>query len=130
MIPIAAATGALISTSSPAQAGSDKWPCEVLLCISNPGGATQYRECLTPIRKLMSHLAALRPFPVCRAGGMVGADYTPPSRRNPSGRIEVRFSDGSQQGYLLRPIMPPGAEGRVGRFDTDTILSAHREAAR
>ena len=45
------------------------WGCQVLLCLSNPGGATQYTECRPPIERRWSHLAKGRSFPICSGVG-------------------------------------------------------------
>lgn len=50
-------------------ARGDDWGCQVLLCLSNPGGATQYAECRPPIERLWSHLAKGRSFPICSGVG-------------------------------------------------------------
>lgn len=34
------------------KARADDWGCQVILCLSNPGGPTQYAECRPPIEKL------------------------------------------------------------------------------
>lgn len=44
---------------------ADHWACEVLLCLANPGGPTEFAECRPPIHKLWDHLAKGRPVPVC-----------------------------------------------------------------
>jgi len=56
----------LISTSN---AWSDDWGCQVILCLSNPGGPTQYAECRPPIQKLWSELAKGHSFPTCSGVG-------------------------------------------------------------
>jgi hypothetical protein len=56
----------LISNS---HALADDWGCQVILCISNPGGPTQYDECKPPIHKLWSELAKGHPFPTCNGVG-------------------------------------------------------------
>jgi hypothetical protein len=55
--------------SLPAKA--DDWGCKVVLCLSNPGGPTQFAECRPPIEKLWKHLRKGRPFPTCS-----GSDFT------------------------------------------------------
>lgn len=50
-------------------ASGDDWGCQVLLCLSNPGGATQFGECVGPIEKLYRHLAKGRGFPTCDLAG-------------------------------------------------------------
>jgi len=56
----------LISDSN---ARASDWGCEVILCISNPGGPTQYAECEPPIQKLWSELAKAHSFPTCNGVG-------------------------------------------------------------
>lgn len=46
-------------------AAASEYGCKVLLCMSNPGGPTQYGECVPPINQLWSDLAHGRPFPTC-----------------------------------------------------------------
>ncbi|MET3523943.1 hypothetical protein [Mesorhizobium abyssinicae] len=48
------------------KAQADEWGCQVILCLSNPGGAMQYAECRPPINKLWRWLAKGRSFPTCR----------------------------------------------------------------
>lgn len=59
-----------IYTFSSAVVRGDDWGCQVLLCLSNPGGATQYAECRPPIARLWSHLAKGRSFPICSGVGL------------------------------------------------------------
>lgn len=56
-------------TFSSSIARADDWGCQVLLCLSNPGGATQYAECRPPIQRLWSHLAKGHSFPICSGVG-------------------------------------------------------------
>lgn len=50
---IVAALGfASLYTISAQSARADEWGCQVILCLSNPGGPTQYGECRPPIEKL------------------------------------------------------------------------------
>lgn len=58
-----------VYTFSSSIAHGDDWGCQVLLCLSNPGGATQYAECQPPIHRLWSHLAKGRSFPICSGVG-------------------------------------------------------------
>ncbi|MCG6123038.1 MAG: hypothetical protein MEP57_10160 [Microvirga sp.] len=55
------------SSSSPAYA--DTWACEVILCLSNPGGPTQYAACVPPITKLYNILKLGGGFPICSGVG-------------------------------------------------------------
>lgn len=51
------------------KAHADEWGCQVILCLSNPGGPTQYSECRPPIQKLWSALAKGHSFPRCSGAG-------------------------------------------------------------
>ena len=53
----------------PAPAGASDWGCQVLLCMSNPGGPTQYAECVPPIERLWRHLRRGGAFPTCDMAG-------------------------------------------------------------
>ncbi len=64
--------GALYIGSSQ-NARADDWGCKVILCLSNPGGATQYAQCRPPVQKLWWWLArgkvlAERLLPMCEVG--------------------------------------------------------------
>jgi len=48
---------------------ADDWGCKVILCLSNPGGSMQYKECVPPIKKLYRHLAKGKSFPTCSGAG-------------------------------------------------------------
>src|SRR3546814_16024303 len=65
----AALVGAAVQ-STPAVASDNTWACEVVLCISNPGGPTQYPACVPPITKLWRVLALGGSFPTCTGGGI------------------------------------------------------------
>lgn len=41
------------------------WGCKCILCLSNPGGPTEFDECKPPIRKLERHLENRGSFPSC-----------------------------------------------------------------
>lgn len=67
---IVAALGfASLYTISAQSARADEWGCQVILCLSNPGGPTQYGECRPPIEKLWSWLSRGRSFPTCTGVG-------------------------------------------------------------
>ena len=59
---------------TPSLAHADDWGCQVILCLSNPGGPEQYAECVPPIEKLWRTLRHGDPFPTCDfgAGGSQG----------------------------------------------------------
>jgi len=102
-IGLIAAAAAFAISPSALRADDGLWPCEILLCLSNPGGAGEFAQCLPPIRKLPAHLASLKPFPVCREAGVSAARYTPPAKSGQSGRVEMRFADGRVQAFVLDP---------------------------
>jgi hypothetical protein len=52
----------------PDHAHADEWGCQVLLCLSNPGGPTQYSACVPPIERLWAALRHGDPFPTCDLG--------------------------------------------------------------
>lgn len=60
-------------TFSSSVARTDDWGCQVLLCLSNPGSPTEYAECRPPIKRLWSHLAKGRSFPICSAVGFTAS---------------------------------------------------------
>ena len=77
--------------------------CQVLLCLSNPGGATQYGACIPPMTKLWQKLATGGSFPGCSGGGVAKTrvyDRDSATRR----RVVMTFADGRQQTYSLANI--------------------------
>jgi hypothetical protein len=44
---------------------ASEYGCKVLLCLANPGGPTQYAECVPPICQLWHDLSHGRSFPSC-----------------------------------------------------------------
>jgi hypothetical protein len=67
----ATAAGALLAGLAllPTPARADDWGCQVLLCMSNPGGPTQFAECVPPIERLWRHLRRGGSFPTCDMAG-------------------------------------------------------------
>ena len=84
--------------STPAVASDNTWACEVVLCISNPGGPTQYPACVPPITKLWRVLALGGSFPTCTGGGIAKTKDKKPDDGRP-GRLTVTWTDGRQQTY-------------------------------
>lgn len=77
--------------------------CQVLLCLSNPGGATQYDACIKPMTQLWQSLTTGRAFPDCSGGGVARTkvyDRDSDTRR----RVVVAYVDGRQQTYSLANI--------------------------
>ena len=52
-----------------APAAASDWGCQVLLCISNPGGPMQYAACVPPITQLYDVLRSGGSFPTCTGVG-------------------------------------------------------------
>lgn len=92
-----ALVSAAMLASSPAQAST--WGCQVVLCLSNPGGATQYSECVPPITRLWRHLAWGGGFPACSGGGVADTDYRKAKGSRPA-ILTVTFDDGTRRTYV------------------------------
>jgi hypothetical protein len=110
--PAAIATLAFTASPSPVKAQST-WACEVLLCVSNPGGATQFHECVAPIRKLITSLATGHPFPTCSGGDVRNTKYVKP-KNGREGRVTLTYNDGRRETYVvpLESQLPPEQEGQ------------------
>ena len=67
--------------------GDDEWACKVAMCVSNPGGPTEFAECVEPIKRLQRHLAKGRAFPVCPFTGGGGSHQENTGSRSGGGRI-------------------------------------------
>jgi hypothetical protein len=76
------------------KARADDWGCQVILCLSNPGGSTQYAECQPPIHKLWSELAKGHSFPTCSGVGFQASrpGYEP-YFCNDGYRLTTRYGD-------------------------------------
>lgn len=77
--------------------------CQVLVCLSNPGGATQYAQCVSPMTKLWQRLATGGAFPGCGGGGVARTkvyDRDSTARR----RVVITFNDGRRQTFSLANI--------------------------
>jgi hypothetical protein len=83
---------------SSSHARADDWGCQVLLCLSNPGGPTQYAECIPPIQRLWNELAKGRAFPTCTGVGFRASSpgYQPYSC-DAGYRLTARFGAQGQQ---------------------------------
>lgn len=97
-----------MSILAPGVAHADDWGCQVLLCLSNPGGPEQYSACVPPIEKLWSALRHGDPFPACdfSAGGSQGTSATNTFATNTfaSGgycREDLLYWGGPEQSELL-----------------------------
>lgn len=58
----------ILAAFAPITSYADDWGCEVLLCMSNPKGATDVAECVDPMQKLWKQLRKGKPFPKCDLG--------------------------------------------------------------
>ena len=93
---------ALATALPSAPAAANDLGCQVLLCLSNPGGATQYAQCVSPMTKLWQRLATGGAFPGC-SGGVARTnvyDRDSTTRR----RVVITFNDGRSQTFSLAGI--------------------------
>lgn len=116
-VPIATAV-VLVGSGWSAPAIASDFGCQVLLCLANPGGPTQYEACVPPITKLWEQLAIGRPFPTCTEGGVSGTK-THGKRGSSSYRVTMTYTNGSQQTYSLAgvsrvPLIGDGDSQRGG----------------
>jgi hypothetical protein len=84
--------------------------CEVLLCLSNPGGPMQYAACVNPIEKLWERLAEGKSFPACSEGG-VAETKVKGKRGSPNYRVIMTYTDGSEKTYSLAGVSTVPATG-------------------
>lgn len=94
---------ALATALPTAPARANDLGCQVLICLSNPGGATQYAQCVPPMTKLWQRLATGGAFPGCSGGGVARTkvyDRESASRR----RVVITFNDGRRQPFSLANI--------------------------
>jgi hypothetical protein len=87
----------------PGVAYADDWGCQVLLCLSNPGGPEQYSACVPPIERLWSALRHGDPFPTCDFGAG-GSDGTFATNTFASGgycREDLLYWGGPEQSELM-----------------------------
>ncbi|CAJ5662019.1 secreted protein [Burkholderia pseudomallei] len=87
----------------PCVAHGDDWGCQVLLCLSNPGGPEQYGACVPPIERLWSALRHGDPFPTCDfgAGGSHGTSLTNTFASGAYCREDLLYWGGTEQSELL-----------------------------
>lgn len=108
------ASAAMLVTFTPAPALASDYGCQVLLCLSNPGGPTQYSQCVPPIAKLWRELAQGKAFPTCTGGGVVKAkvkNKDSSTRR----RVDMTYSDGRTVSYSLAGIEGAAAVEAAGQ---------------
>ena len=91
---IAAASLASFYLVFDGKARADEWGCQVILCLSNPGGPTQYAECRPPIEKLWHELAKGHSFPPCSGVGFQASrPRYEPYYCNDGYRLTTRYGD-------------------------------------
>lgn len=84
-------------------AHADDWGCQVILCLSNPGGPEQYRECVPPIERLWRALRHGDPFPTCDfgVGSSQGTFATNTFASSGYCRKDLLYWAGAEQSELL-----------------------------
>lgn len=88
---------------TPGAACASDWGCQVILCLSNPGGPEQYSECVPPVEKLWSALRHGDPFPTCDFGasGSQGTSAANTFANAGYCREDFLFWGGPEQSELL-----------------------------
>jgi hypothetical protein len=121
--PLWVMPGIFVVTSvlAPQLARANDWGCQVILCLSNPGGPEQYSECVPPIEQLWSALRHGDPFPTCDfgTGGAGDTSGTSASSTYASAaycREDLLYWGGPEQSELLC-----GARGAIN-VDVDGQL--------
>lgn len=91
------------SVFTPGLARADDWGCQVILCLSNPGGPEQYSECVPPIERLWRALRRGEPFPTCDfgAGGSRGTSASNTFASGGYCREDLLYWGGPEQSELL-----------------------------
>ena len=87
----------------PNVARADAWGCQVMLCLSNPGGPEEYAECGPPIERLWAALRNGDPFPTCDlgTGGTHGGSATNTFASGGYCREDLLYWGGPEQSELL-----------------------------
>jgi hypothetical protein len=106
------------SLITPGVAHADDWGCQVILCLSNPGGPEEYAECVPPVEKLWRALRHGDPFPTCDfgAGGSHGTSASNTFASAAYCREDILYWGGPQESELLC-----GARGAIN-VDIDGTL--------
>lgn len=68
---------------------ASEWGCKCILCLCNPGGATEFSECKSPIDRLKRHLEHGGSFPSCSSAKSSGLKV----------KEGVEFFDTCEQAY-------------------------------
>lgn len=102
---------------SPGKAQANDWGCEVILCLSNPGGPTQFTECRPPIQKLWRELAEGHSFPTC--GGVGFSSSRPgyePYYCETGYRLESDFGPRGQEATCVSTGLQPVSDAFCPNF--------------
>ena len=76
---------------------ASEWGCKCIICVSNPGGATQFSECVPPIHRLERHLEHGGSFPNCDEAEAAG--YTTEHGYQPYYTCEEAYGTGWQMAW-------------------------------
>lgn len=116
MILLAASMAIWVTIGHRAKA-DDSWPCEAVMCLSNPGGPTEYGQCVPPMEKFWQCLAdPTCGFPGCHSGGVdANIGYQPPlvcplgtvSQRVDGGTLECLYTASQGNVYQVAPVANP-----------------------
>jgi len=83
-------------------AHADDWGCQVILCLSNPGGPMQYAECRPPVQKLWRWLARGKSFPTCSGVGFQSSrPHYDPLYCDDGFRLTVTYSDKAREAACI-----------------------------
>jgi hypothetical protein len=72
------------ATQTATMTSKEQWACEVAMCLSNPGGMTEFAECEAPIKKMLKEQAKGNAIPKCKflsggdGGGNTGGGSSDP----------------------------------------------------
>lgn len=105
------------------------WGCEVILCLSNPGGPTQYAECRSPVEKLWRELAEGRPFPSCSGVGFHASQSGyEPYYCDEGYRLAFRYGDRGREAICvsITPRTVPHNECYADRDGAEFFTGQHR----
>lgn len=97
-------------------AARSNWGCEVLLCLSNPGGPLEFVECHDPINRLYRHLRKGRAFPSCELAStpQSGVASWAQSIYDPYDPCPLGLQPASAGTYVTQGKLAPNANSNYG----------------
>lgn len=112
---------------SSSNARADDWGCQVLLCLSNPGGPIQFAECVPPVQRLWNETARGRSFPTCNGVGFqasrsgyepysCGAGFSLTAKFGPQGQEPACVSTTRQGVDTSQCMSGPGSGNGAARW--------------